>query len=372
MDNLKKLIQINSKSDNIPGVNNFGNILRELYSELEIEWEIVKKKDAADFLIGRTKINKDKPVICFSAHMDVVFEPEKVEFKETEDKLFGSGVSDMKSSFIVILEVLKKLKEEEKLENIVLAFSPEEETATLNHRETIQKIAEESDYVLVFESTLNEGQNEPLNKRSVVASRRGFQHFDVIIEGPGGHSGLLIKKEERINTILIAANILTKLEALADYQKITTVNIGMINGGQAINVLAPVTQFFFEFRYKTEEEYKRVHGEIKKIFDPKNFPKKVNVKLNENKFYPNLENTSQDFVEICKEVAIEQNIDLIVEQRNGGSEASLFKFYNPKAQVLDGFGVRGYEEHTAHEYIFKETLNSTIEYVASIINRLNI
>jgi len=370
MDELKKLIQINSKSDNITGVNNFGHELIQLYKDLDIEWEKVQKKDAADFLIGRTKVIKGHPVIGLSAHMDVVFEPEKVKFEETEDKLFGSGVSDMKSSFIVIYEVLKKLKKENKLNNIILSFSPEEETATLHHRETIESIAKECDYFLVFESTLNEGQNEPLNKRSIVASRRGFQHFDVIIEGPGGHSGLLVKKEDRVNTILIAANILTKLEALADYEKVTTVNVGMINGGQAINVIAPLTQFFFEFRYKTLEEYNRVHNNIKEIFNPKNFPDKVTVKLNENKFYPNLENTSLDFIKICQKVAENQKVDLVVEERNGGSEASLFKFYNPKAQVLDGFGVRGYEEHTNKEYIYKETLKSTINYVVKVINSL--
>src|SRR6185369_13907184 len=146
MEELKKLIKINSKSDNIAGVNNFGNELINLYKDLGIEWEKVHKEDAADFLFGRTEVVEGQPVVCLSAHMDVVFEPEKVHFEETTDKLFGSGVSDMKSSFIVIHEVLKKLKQEGKLNNIILSFSPEEETATLNHRTTIERIAKESDY----------------------------------------------------------------------------------------------------------------------------------------------------------------------------------------------------------------------------------
>lgn len=376
LKDLQHLITINSKTlnelgeINVEGINESSYFVKDLLIDLPLDWEIIQREGAADFLIAKTKeVDSNLPQILLSGHVDTVFSSQDVELKETEDKLYGSGAQDMKGGVIIIVEVLKELHKLGNLKNIKFAISPEEELGRPMYWDIFEDLAKKADYILVFESTLDIEPNAKLNKRSVVVSRRGFQQFDLTIKGPGGHSGVIFKKEDRKSTILLASEIIQKLEALADYEKQTTLNCGLIKGGEAINVIAPETKLSFETRFKTRQECERVVSEVRKLVKEYSLKKDFELVLVENRFYPPLQRNenAQDFVELCQKVASNLGLELIIEERAGGSEASLFQHFNPKAKVLDGFGVRGDGQHTKNEFVYKESIFSTIEYAARVV-----
>jgi len=372
LQNLETLLLIDSKSSNIQGVNELGNAIQEMLKDLPLEWQRIKKEGAADFLISETKVmDNTKPVIVLSAHMDVIYSANEVEFKEVGDKIYGSGAQDMKSSIIVIIELLKKLHKENKLENIILSLSPQEELATPNYRETVKEIARRADYVLVFESTLDIDPNAELKKRSIVTSRRGFEQFILKINGKGGHSGVLINKKDRKTVVHPMAEFILGLENLVDYDKETTANVGLINGGQAVNVLMPNIEILFEVRFRYLAEHTRIKACIHKQLE--NIIREgFEVNLEEKGFFPPLfeSNVNKNFIDQLMAIAMSKGIDLIIEKRTGGSESSLFQDANPKAVVLDGFGPRGEHQHTKEEFVYSESIFSAIEFDYEVLKKV--
>jgi len=378
IEQLKQLIAINSKTlnesgaVNIHGINMVGDKIKEFTKDLPIKWSEVEREGSAKFLIGESERDSNKPVVILSGHMDTVFASHDVEEKETEDKVYGSGSQDMKSGLVVMLQVLSRLHEQGNLKNIIISLSPEEEIATLHYRDVIEEISKKGDYVLVFESTLDCEPNASMNKRSVVVSRRGFRQFDLLIKGPGGHSGVLFRKEERKSTILLASEIIQKLESFSDYEKQTTLNCGLVQGGEAVNVLAPETKLSFETRFRTVEEHDRVVDSIKKMINDYKSKGDFEFELVNNRYFPPFQKTDENipFMNLCSDIAEKMNLSFIFEERAGGSEASLFQHFNPKALILDGFGVRGEGQHTRNEFIYKETLFSTIDYVYEVVKTI--
>lgn len=369
---LKDFLLINSRTfnsdnqQNISGVHTCFDLITSLLQNLPLTFTRVQKSNAPDYLIIKSEVNfANKPTILLSGHVDTIFSPGQVENKETEDKIYGAGAQDMKGGVIVICEILQKLHKHNSLNNIIVTLSPEEEIAFPNHQDTIKEIAQEADYVMVFESTLDTEVDAPLNKRSIVIERRGFQQFNINITGPGGHSGVIVNKSDRVNTNLIAAEFVMGLESCADYKRSITLNTGIIKGGQAVNVLASETDIVFETRFITKSDYEYVMNRIDNlILSFKNKYPAVRFDIEKKMFFPSLEvqDNNKEFIEICKSAAAGLSIDLEIEKRAGGSEASLFQFYNPQAKVLDGFGPRGEGQHTVHEFVYKETLMSSVEF----------
>lgn len=376
--NLLQLLAINSKTNtelggaNIEGTKKAVMFIQELIKELPLKWTEIKKDNVSSFWYAETIINDPtKPTILISSHIDTVYSAKDIVVKETSNKIYGSGAQDMKGSVYAICEILKKLHAKKQLRNLIFYISPQEETATLDYRDEIGELVQRANYAMVFESTMDFEPNGAENKRSLVVSRKGFDMFDVDIFGPGGHSGVISSKHERQNAILKAAEIIMELENIADYSKETTLNTGFIHGGDAINVLATHIKFSFETRFRTLLEYERVKRDLTKLFAQK-INKPFNYKIKSHKFYPPFDANEVDnkFFELCQQVGSLANIEVVPEKRGGGSEASLIKYFNPRCAVLDGFGLRGEGQHTKEEFIYKYSLDQTIDFAENVILRI--
>jgi glutamate carboxypeptidase len=379
-DDLKLLLSINTRTTddlgkpNVTGIRSGIDFIKKLCADLPLNWFEVVNNNASPLVYCESRnFDSSKPVILLSTHLDTVYSPSDVENKETEDKLYGSGAQDMKVSLYIVIGILKKLLVDNKLKNIIWCISPEEETATLNYRNEIEELAKRASYALVFESTLDREPEAPLNKRSIVISRRGFQQFDLEIKnGPGGHSGVLTKKEERHNAIQLAAEIVQKLETFSDYEKETTLNVGRISGGDAINILAPSAKISFETRFRSNQEHLRIVNLIESLVEYYNPQNIFELELKSNRFYPpfQINEAEAQFIQICKQQASSLDIELIEEIRGGGSEASLIKYFNPNCAVLDGFGPRGEGQHTKSEFVWRESIGLTLNYTFEVIKNL--
>jgi len=374
IEELKVLLSIPSNSDYKYGVNLMAGRIIQLTKDLPIKWERFESKvETGDYLVGRSvEIKKDKPMVLLSAHMDTVYSANDVKVRVVDNKIYGAGAEDIKSGIEVIIEILRNLNRTGQLNNIIVSFSSEEEKATLNFRPLLSSLAKEADYVMVFESSLNSDHDAPLDQMSIVRSRRGFQGFSIEVVGPGGHSGVLYKKEHRKNAVLKMAEIILKLEGLADYEKFTTVNTGVIEGGKTYNTLAPYCKIKCDCRFKFNNEMDRFLLDVRellKLVDPK---KDFKITLTEDLPFPAMlrDPLTDEFAQLCFNVSKNLNIKLSEEDRGGGSEASMFQFANPKAKVLDGFGPRGGEEHTPLEFVHIDSIFISIELGFNIIKSL--
>ncbi|MGH7186110.1 MAG: acetylornithine deacetylase, partial [Pseudomonadota bacterium] len=194
--------------------------------------------------------------IVLSGHTDVVpvegqpwtSDPFRVTRRGT--RLHGRGSTDMKGFIAVALSLLPEMLAEPLATPIHFAFSFDEEVGCAG----IPQLLEELGGALPLPSVALIG--EPTEMRPVSA-HKGIHGFATTIRGRDGHSSA---PQRGAGAILPAAEAIHFLGQLAEELKnaapadspfdppYTTINIGTISGGAAINILPRQCRFVWEFR----------------------------------------------------------------------------------------------------------------------------
>jgi len=104
-------------------------------------------------------------------------------------------------------------------------------------RESIEHLAGRLGAVLAVEGTM-------LGRLGHVAV--GSRRLRVVFRGPGGHSWLDFGRPSAVHAAVLAAAEILALDVPAEPR--TTYNIGRIEGGQGVNVLAPTAEFLLDLR----------------------------------------------------------------------------------------------------------------------------
>lgn len=366
---LKKLVNENSHTHNKEGVNKVGRMFVDLLEEVDLEWQITPNHTKGDLFWGKSKNwDESKPVILLSGHLDTVF-PKNWDIHVEGDRFYGPGTMDMKAGDLVIVEVLKELENQGKLENIMVLFTPDEEDgmAHLNDQYKIYKMA---DFVFVFEegSRTIEGKLES-KTRSVVYARKAVSFYEFVFKGVGGHHAKHTKKSQRHSAINEMARKVLELEKLANYEKGTLVNVGLVTGGTSPNSLAEECKVNVDIRYGSREEVERVEDDLKRLLKP--VDPKVQILEDHYLFYPSMEATekNKNFAEEVVKIGRNLGLDIIPEFRSSGSEANWISEANPDAVILDGFGVVGAGDHSSQEFFLMDSFQDSIDLTIKTIER---
>lgn len=192
--------------------------------------------------------------IVFSGHSDVVpvagqpWETDPFTLVEKNQKLYGRGTADMKSFLAVMLALAPQLSTINLKKPVYMVFSYDEEVgcqgipSLLQYMQThIPKPA----LAIIGEPT----------EMALVASHKGICVMKTTVTGIAGHSSRI---HEGINAIAVASNV---MQALLKKQKAlekqpclefsppySTINIGMIQGGLAVNIIPESCYFTWDIR----------------------------------------------------------------------------------------------------------------------------
>lgn len=373
---LVDLAAINSHSLNKQGVNKKARFIREeLFAEINLDWEEYPEETYGSLLVGRTEVDASLPMIGLMVHMDTVHQPEtEMPIYEIDGKLYGPGMQDIQASIFVIKETMLKLQAEGKLQNLVLVINSAEERGSPVFAEEFKQIAASLDYLMVYESAGN-GDLDPADSKfhknfSLIVERKGIFAQGIKTIGPGGHSGVLGKKEDRLNAISQAIQMMAAIDNLADYEKETTVNMEYVNGGQINTIIAQNCEFYFDTRFRFEEERQRLKDAISNIMGTE-YVDGVQVQdLGYIYDLPSLPPNSrtEEFFALVQEAAPDFKIQS--ERRGGWSDGCNMYAFNPKLKVLDGFGPKGGGEHTRDEFVYIESIWASVELSRQVIQHL--
>ncbi len=368
---LLKLVKQNSYSFNKEGVDAVGEIMKEELSFMKIEE--VPHPTMGKLITFRSHVERpNHPKILLSGHSDTVFPPDvKMNIYKDGNKLYGPGTQDMKGGLFVIINVLKTLEKTNELFNIDFILDPDEENQSRAHRDTVSQLYKKYDIALVFEASTSNinGEKYSPERRSIVISRKSHQFGFATITSPGGHSGVITEKKLRANSILEAAHKITALEGLADYEKGSILNTGLIKGGIEGNVLAPECTFKFEYRCENEEEEKRLEEGVSKIMK-KTFVPGTKTEITYGLRFPPMSHSEEKKVYVDELIKIGQDmgIDIHTERRGGGSDANVISGSNVIA--LDGFGPQGDGEHSKHEFLYLDSIEPSIKLTLEFLRQL--
>ncbi len=368
---LKKILKISSQSANIAGINELFNYYRTLTKD-DIVWSIQKGKDDYPLFIGKFSNNKKKKNnILLSLHLDTVYSACDLQVRQWKNKLFGSGAYDMNASLISVLLLINQIKKNNLEIGFDIVLSSDEEAGALNKCKTnLIKLGRQYDYIFVLESSLDKEPKLYKEKRTIVGSRAGTVIFKIEINGPGGHAGVLNKKNERQSVVSLLPEIINYLENFSDYKKGTTFNIGRISGGTALNVLMPKIILSGECRVSLQEELLRVKSFILDDIPIKFSKSKFSTKAQIIDVFPIMalsQKSKQFFLKLKDKVQDKFNLHLELEHRSGGSEANFFALENTNAIILDGFGPVGEYQHTLREFVYIDSIEDSANILLEAI-----
>jgi glutamate carboxypeptidase len=198
--------------------------------------------------------------ILLIAHMDTVFPHGTVAqrpYRVVDDRGIGPGAGDDKAgivSAVCALRVLNSINYRH-YAKITLILNSNEETGSVGTRELIHAKAKESDVAINLE------RGVPPDGLEV--TRKGSAVITVEITGRAAHSGL--EPEKGRNALIEASHQALQLGSLADPAKETTVNVTMLQGGNAINVIPEHAIIKADVRAFTPLELDRIETGIQKL-----------------------------------------------------------------------------------------------------------
>lgn len=200
--------------------------------------------DQAGNVLGRWE-GQGRPLLL-SAHMDTIAPGIGVQPVVTEGVVCSDGTTilggDDKSGIAVILEVLNVLRAQDRRRTqdrrpaLEVALSVREETG-LAGAKAMDRNWFQSGEALVLDA------GGPLN--AIVCAAPSSDKFTAVVHGRAAHAGA--NPEEGINAIAIAAQAIAHM-SLGRIDDETTANIGIIRGGEAVNVVPDQVQIRGEAR----------------------------------------------------------------------------------------------------------------------------
>ncbi len=370
---LKNMVEIDSQTLNIEGVNKVQKQLAKYLTEIgfSCEWFSNPETESGDFLKAELK-GQSSEFITIVAHGDTVLSPfgkTPFEFFENDHKVRGSGVIDNKGGLIVALGGLDLfLARHKPYYSIRFVSSPNEEMGSVGFLENLRACAEDSAFALGFEPSLEDG--------SIVESRRGNRWYNITIQGKEAHAGR--SKGQHVNAAHEFAKKISLLHKLNDYKKNIAVNIGAVQGGRdRHNITCGEVHAKLDVRFASFRDREAVHKSIEKIFDKK-YVKSVDGLEHADTSYEIVDDCppfscskkSKNFVRKYTKIIgqIEANKCLSVKAGGAGDVNYMSK---KGVVVLDGLGPKGGQMHTENEFIYLPSLVTRAEAFASFLEYVN-
>ncbi|MGX9807730.1 M20/M25/M40 family metallo-hydrolase [Exiguobacterium acetylicum] len=311
---------------------------------LTIEEDASKEKTGlgANNFIARLEGDASVEPLFFSSHMDTVSPGQGIQPRERDGRIESDQTTilgaDDKAGIAIMLEVIKRLKEQQiphgPLEFILTAG---EEVGLLGAKAVdMEMLRATYGYVL--------DNGGPVG--GIITTSPSMYRLDVKVTGQAAHAGL--EPEKGISAIEVAAQAISRMK-LGRIDHETTANIGLVQGGTAMNVVMEQLEFVGEVRsfdhYKCLEQVKMIETLLNEAVST------YGAKL---EFHATPLITGYHFEETHPLLVHAKTcLETIgrrarFERSGGGTDANVF---NERGKVVVNLSI-GYDEiHTVNEYI---------------------
>ncbi|MCS6910924.1 MAG: M20/M25/M40 family metallo-hydrolase, partial [Anaerolineales bacterium] len=239
---LKQFIEIESPSTDKAAVDRLGAVIAGELRKLGAVVTVDEQTAVGNNLYGRWGAT-GRDGLLLLCHLDTVYDLgtlARQPVREADGKLYGPGAVDMKASFVLALTALRLLRANRLWPErpVTALFTSDEEIGSVHSRPLIERLARESALVLCLEPCLPDG--------SLKTARKGIGEMVITTRGRAAHAGA--DHENGRNAIEELAHHILAAQALTDYARGTTVNVGMVSGGTRSNVVPDEARAEVDFR----------------------------------------------------------------------------------------------------------------------------
>jgi len=218
----------------------------------------------ADHRVYRSAgLDSHERTLALVGHIDTVF-PRKMgflDFRRDEEKAYGPGVLDMKGGLSVIVGALRALKRAEPATfsslRLRVVCVTDEEVGSTSSIHLYRELASRLTGGLVFEAGRVDDE--------IVTARKGTGTFTVHAEGIAAHAGN--HHADGVNAIHALAHLIPRIEALTDYERGITVNVGLIEGGTSKNTVPPHAKCMIDVRVQRTRDADWISHEMRELVE---------------------------------------------------------------------------------------------------------
>lgn len=352
-----EVAKINALSGNEKPIASFiKSFLTNLgYSVLEDDSSKITNSNTGNLIC---KIGTGGNFILLS-HMDTARPTLEVEPIIHDDRITSSGNTvlgvDNRAGVAVLLYTLERIaKEKIPAKDFIVAFTTCEETTLFGSKYlglngNIKK-------GFVFDSGYRPG--------SFIYSACGAIGFNLKIIGKASHSG--IAPEQGINSLVAAAKAISKLP-LGRIDEETTMNIGTLKIGSAVNVIPELTEMIGEVRSFNLEKAENYFNQLVRTFEDE--ARQINAKIEYDYFWDFKPYTIKENSDVYKEIvkAITK-VGLIPTPKIslGGSDANSL---NANGIESVNIGIGAQNPHSNDEFVYIEDLIKSAEIALELVKK---
>lgn len=316
------------------------------------------------------------PGVLLSAHSDVVpvtgqtWTRPPFRLTAEGDRLYGRGTTDMKGFLATMLTVADAASRASLKEPLKLVISYDEEIGCVGIARMIGRLAPlmgQPRMAIVGEPTMMQ----------VATGHKGKRAYRAVFTGEAGHSALAPRF---VNALTVAADAVKALETIQQdlaaqgardeaYDiPYSTVHVGTLTGGRALNIVPDRAEMTFEIRHLATDDPDKLEARIKSALDAvcaKHGPA-ASVTLTPLASYPGLAATENaEIVEQVQALAETETTKVAF-----GTEAGVFAECGIPT-VVCGPGSMADQGHKADEYISVSQLTACENMLGRLLQRIS-
>ncbi|MDD5644284.1 MAG: M20/M25/M40 family metallo-hydrolase [bacterium] len=310
------------------------------------------------YISGRKHSFKN-PQLVLCAHMDTISDTAKIRIRSSAGKICAGGDTvlgaDDKAGIAVIMQTVQTLKKRNTLKdtNLMCFFSVCEESGLRGAAHCDMSMFNKKSFVYVLDSELPVG--------TVITKAPYLDKFSILVKGKSSHAG--IDPEKGKSSIKAAAYLINKLPQ-GKIDRETTFNIGIINGGNKINVVPELTVIRGEIRSHKYAKIRDISDRLSRVC--KNTAKLYNEKISffREPVFKGFDICSgHPIVKTFKKATGNAGIRPGESFSNGGSDANVF---NDKRIYSVNIGTGFRYPHSEKEYIRPKDLKNGAKIIIEL------
>ena len=343
-----------------------------------VERYFSEEKDKANLFATLGPV--DRPGLMLAGHMDVVpvdgqdWHSDPFKLTEKDGSFYGRGTADMKSFIAQAICAADAVRNRALKLPLHLVFTYDEEVGCHGAARMMGQLAEQ-DHVMPRCAIVGEPSNF-----GVFNIHKGFAVGRVRFKGVEGHSS---KPGLGANAIYPAAAVITKLREVEAERKLhrsledlfeiphTTLNVGLTEGGNAVNIIPNHAEVTFEYRTMPGEDpdyvLNQVRGYVSEVLLP-DFRKQ----------HPAVDIQVDDVGRgMPMQAPPGSEIELLALELTGGAKPGAAPYYTEGAifneagipTVICGPGDID-QAHRPNEFITREQLDKGVPFLGKLIERV--
>lgn len=362
LEDLETLVNMESFSTFPEGTARVAEWLRKRLDQAGWRTELIPVGKAVGPCLKAVWGNPDHYDVILLGHMDTVFPVGTVQerpFSLEGDHYKGPGSADMKCGDLFMIYLAEALSSEKAQGSVCLLFNPDEEISSRYSRPVIEREARKADHALILESARPNGD--------LVNQRKGICKYTLTFTGIASHAG--VNPDKGASAINEFIHWGEKIIQLGDREAGTTVNIGVVQGGTAPNVVAAQCCCVIDVRITQIAEGERIDRAIREL-EVHPFDERVKVQVEGGITRPPMVPIPKtlEFCRMAENIGKAEGVQFHWQAAGGGSDGNFTSALG--VPTLDGLGPVGGNGHAVTEYGVISSLEPRFRFLKSLVEAI--